>query len=150
MYNNIALLIGHFVGDYLFQNHKMAVEKSEPTIRGWYYCMLHCIVYSLCVSFFVVLAGWHSVEHATNWGKIGNYIPDLVIVFLIAYITHFPIDRWSLASKWMKIIKQTGMELIENPHMISPRSFFVAPVYIAVDNTMHIVLMWLLLSWLGK
>ena len=33
---------------------------------------------------------------------------------------------------------------------VNKRHYFIAPVYIAVDNTLHLVLMWVLLSFLGE
>jgi len=154
MYNNVALLIGHLIGDYLFQNDGMAVNKSKPSFMGSLWCHLHCMIYAICVGLCVWLGGWRF-----------HWQPDLsyMMAFLIAWVTHFPIDRWGLGWKWMKFFKMSEFkdidgavgpgEKISIPYVavkIDKRQYFIAPVYIAVDNTLHLVLMWILLSLCGK
>lgn len=168
MYNNIALLIGHLVGDYIFQNDWMAKNKSEKSGKGVAICHVHSIVYAVCVTTFVVLGGWRFND---------DLFSSIVAVFLIAHACHFPIDHYGLAGKWMKWFGQTLPDKLEKISVkalpdvkagpdntidisfqipdrteevyIGLRQYFWAPVYIAVDNAMHLVLMWLLLSWLG-
>jgi len=164
MYNSIALLLGHLVGDYFFQSDKMALEKSQRGDLGKYYCRLHCFIYSLCVALFVVVDGWRS--YMVEGSVLSKFFLNLFVAFIIAYITHYPIDRTSFAWKWMKKFKSIQFQDTDgyavmghddkgNPTgipdiRINKRQYFVAPVYIAVDNTMHLVLMWMLFSLLGK
>lgn len=68
---NMLQLIAHLVGDYIFQSHWMAVNKSR---RTWP-CLLHCVTYTLA---FLVLT-----QDALALTLIGG--------------THFLIDRWGLA-----------------------------------------------------
>lgn len=138
MYSSIALFIGHEVGDYLFQNDKMALLKSQKGEHGCDWCLFHCFVYALCVMGFVVGGGWR-----TNDLSLAN---SLLTSFFVAFLTHFWIDRHSFGWTWMKWIGQSKFD--DNPW--NKRNYFVGPVYIKVDNTMHLVLMWLLFSWLGK
>jgi len=145
MYNNIALLIGHLIGDYLFQNDAMALNKSKPTPLGHAWCFVHCSIYAMCVMACVCAAGWHA-----TWG---NSWP---LAWLIAYLTHYPIDKSGFGWKWMKFFKMSMFQDVDGSFsgmtgvQINKRQYFIAPVYIAVDNTMHLVLMWVLLSLLGK
>jgi len=149
MYNNIALLIGHLVGDYILQNDYQAVNKSKHSYAGQAGCALHCFLYSTAVATCVVVAGWRTFDPGLSWP----------VAFVVAYVTHFPIDRWSLAAWWGKLIKQTSFGAVMRTRKasygeveveaFSPRAFFVAPVYIAVDNTMHLILMWVAFSLLG-
>jgi len=126
MYNHIALLIGHVVGDYLFQNDWMAKNKGNKGWRGHWICCLHCSVYAVMVAAAVVLGGWRYAEHGVLY--------SLWIAWMIGWVTHYPIDRWALSMKWMKFYGQTR----EGP--------FFPCVYIGVDNGAHLILMWILFS----
>jgi hypothetical protein len=165
MYNSIALLIGHMAGDYLLQNDWMAVNKSQSTAKGLVACNLHCLLYSLAVATVVCLGGWVVVgAELFVFGRSINWI----VAFLIAYVCHFPIDRWGLAGKYMKWFGQTLPDKLDSTWVqvarpekrpweadnvqvyTGPRQYFWAPVMIAVDNTMHLVLMWALYSFFGQ
>ena len=155
MYNSLAFIIGHFIGDYLLQTHKQATKKTEPTRKGRLLCFEHCTYYALVVAGCVALLdGWKmgfGFSHHFWWA------------FLIAFISHYPIDRFGLGWKWMKLMKQTNfMDTVEEQRdgrnqgpdyvwyrITSLRAFFVPIVYVAVDNTMHIFLMWIMFSKLG-
>ena len=73
-----ALLCGHLVGDYIFQNDWMASRKTSES----YACLVHCIVYTVSL---LVFAG----------DFVGIWIP------MVAGVIHFPIDRWRLARRFM-------------------------------------------------
>jgi len=172
MLDGLALLLGHCVGDYWFQSNKIALNKSKDGPWGSYWCTLHCAIYSICVALFVVFGGWEYSSWVADWFRIdltrweivqGNFF----IAFLIAYVTHYPIDRISFASKWMKWfgivdfekapptvetheIKDGFGNLGWSDGKVNIRSFFVAPIYIIIDNSMHLVLMWILFELLGK
>jgi hypothetical protein len=118
------ILLGHLVADYLLQPKKMAVTKSEKGIRGLMWCVLHCLIYTVIVSLFTL-----------------TFSP--IIVTLI-FLSHFPIDRWSLASKWLKMIK--GRDFVET-YLTRPEHYeidlsFSIVVYTVVDNTLHLLLLW--------
>ena len=112
----LALLVGHMVGDYLLQNDWMAKNKGQRTVDGCFVCAIHCAVYAAAVATCLWLAG-------VSW----------MAMYGMAFITHYPIDRYGLAKRWMDIYGQTK----EGP--------FFPPVYIGVDNGLHLLLMWLLL-----
>jgi hypothetical protein len=164
MYNNIALFLGHFVGDYWLQSHTMAIKKSEEGKIGQMWCNIHCHIYSLCMAIFVILGGWR-MDNPNNYGYIVLW--SFVMVFLLSFATHYPIDRTAFAWTWMKWIRQSSFKDVDgyvvNYSDTSPdgwagvpdvkldkRQYFIAPIYIIIDNSMHIVLMWILLSILGK
>jgi hypothetical protein len=71
-------------------------------------------------------------------------------------LSHFPIDRWSLADKWLKLINgrtlkgflEHGEEGLEDFYSVEfkqnyriLRGGFAALVYCVVDNTFHLILM---------
>ena len=66
------------------------------------------------------------------------------VIILLVFLSHFPLDRWSLASKWLKLIR--GRDFIqaylkkEGPWEIDLS--FACLVYAVVDNTMHLILLW--------
>ena len=117
----VALFMGHIAGDYWLQNDWMARSKINFDREGWLACLVHCVVYTIAVGFSLTQYGFH-----VGWWA----------AFFI-FLSHFPIDKWSLGKKWMKMYGQS-MDPKTNP--------FVPCVYIAVDNGFHIFLM---LSWLG-
>lgn len=127
-----TLILGHMIGDYLFQNKWMAMNKSASSFK----CFIHCLIYTISVSVttYPILHGW-------LWSGI-------------VFISHYPIDRWSLADKWLDLIngrslrdfmdngkKDIPLALdFDNYHIL--RGGFTAFVYAVTDNTIHIVLLW--------
>ena len=127
-----TLTLGHLVGDYLLQNKWMAMNKAASTLK----CAIHCALYTAAVT-------------ATTWPHLHGWQWSAII-----FASHFPIDRWSLADKWLDLINgrslrdyltngKSGIPAemdAENYHAL--RGGFTALVYAAVDNTMHLLLMW--------
>ena len=124
------LVLGHLVGDYLLQNNWMALGKTKS---GWI-CVAHCAVY--VVSMTVIT--W-PIIHGLQWS-------------LFIYATHYPIDRLSLAEKWMTLIRsrscreymETGRSRIGGAINASEalQGGFTAFVYVVNDNAMHLLLMY--------
>ncbi len=121
MFENIIL--GHLVGDYLLQNKTMMLRKTEKGFAGYLWCTIHCLVYTATVCLFL----WT----ANPW------------VILAVFLSHWPIDKWSLGWKWMKLIR--GRDPLDNNPI---NMVFCAIVYVVVDNTWHILLIWLATKWL--
>lgn len=119
----VALFIGHMVGDYILQNDWMARNKVRWDLVGWLSCTVHCIIYTVMVS--CALAGF------------GFTVTPGVCALVFA--SHFPIDKASLAKYWMKVYGHS-MDSTTNP--------FVPLVYVAVDNTIHIIIMMFMLGTL--
>lgn len=124
------ILLGHLIGDYLLQSKKMAIAKSVKGVNGLMWCLAHCALYTLTICLFT----------ATS---------DFIKIILI-FLSHFPIDRWQLANKWLKIIKgrdfKSAYKSTARYHEID-LSFSVI-VYVIVDNTIHILLMSAIFSYL--
>ena len=123
------LLLGHLAGDYLFQNEWMAMNKSKNTWVGWISALVHCIIYTLAVCLFM----W---DFQPIW---------MAVVFL----THFPIDKFSLAEHYMHFIKGKGMRDYVNTRTYAELNRydvldggFKSVVYTVTDNAMHLILMW--------
>jgi hypothetical protein len=131
------MLLGHLVGDYLLQNQWMALNKAKYTLVGWIAALVHCIIYTASVCLFMKQFDW-------QW---------MIIVFL----THFPIDKFSLGELYMDKVKGYGLKkFINNVNNAEPHKYlnssmgnnmllggFTAVVYAITDNTMHLVLMYI-------
>jgi len=128
------LLLGHLAGDYLLQNEWMALNKSKNNRIGWLAATIHCIHYTLAVCLFM-------------W----NF--DIIWI-VVVFLSHFPIDKFGLAEKYMHYLKGKGMKDFVKKDDVpyadkSPlnrydllEGGFTAYVYSITDNTMHLILMW--------
>lgn len=129
------LLLGHLAGDYLLQNEWMALNKSKNTLNGWVAAFVHCILYTIAVCLFMWNFDWY-------W-------------MLIVFLSHFPIDKFSLGEKYLHFIKGKGLRDYVNKDNVSNLIYnppinrydileggFTAVVYTITDNTMHLILMW--------
>lgn len=126
------LVLGHLVGDYLLQNKWMAMNKSASSWR----CLVHCLLYTASV----VGLTW-PVLHGGSWT-------------IAIFASHYPIDRWSLADKWLDLIGGRSMEdfmangkkgipdFVEQGNYWALRSGFTAVVYTVTDNTLHLLILW--------
>lgn len=121
-----GIVLGHLTGDYLLQNRQMALKKSERGAAGSVWCVIHCLVYTLSVCLFLF-----------------RFDPMLLVLI---FLSHLPIDRWSLAGKWLRVIH--GRDFIRAAESKDKYKeidiAFSCFVYVAVDNTMHLILLWLI------
>lgn len=76
-------LIAHLLGDFVFQTDEMAKNKPNFDFYGWWWCLLHCIIYAL--PFLTITQ---------------NFQP----IFLI-FFSHFIIDKFGIAKHWCQIFK---------------------------------------------
>lgn len=124
----MLVLFGHLFGDYVFQSKKMALKKSEKSLQGILWCALHSIIYTLSIVIFT----WH-------------FSP---LYLALIFLSHYPIDRWSLASEWLKIIK--GRDYLQaytdKTKYWEIDVAFSAIVYTVLDNTFHLFLLWLIVT----
>lgn len=124
------IVLGHLVADYLLQSKTMALKKSAKGINGIIWCTSHSLIYTATICLFLWRIDW--------------------LVALLVFISHWPIDRWSLASKWLKLIKGRDILVAYN----SKEEYreidlsFSCLVYAVADNTMHLVILWIMSRWL--
>ena len=120
------IVLGHLTADYLLQGKYMAIHKTDRTIEGECYCILHCLIYTITV--------------ATFLGTFQPWVLGLI------FMSHYPIDRFSLATYWLRMIR--GRDLLAEYKSDEPyreiRIPFSCFVYAVADNTMHLVLLWLI------
>jgi Protein of unknown function (DUF3307) len=123
----ILSLFGHLTGDYLLQSKWMALTKSAKGTRGLLACTSHVAIYTIAVC---VLVG--------TWSPV---------FALAVFAPHWIIDRWSLASLWLKLIRGRTFEAAL-ANKTEYREFdiaFTAIVYTVTDNTIHLLCLWLAL-----
>jgi hypothetical protein len=124
----VLALLGHLVGDYLLQTKQMALTKSAPGWAGIRTCTLHVVLYTIAVCAF--------------WWTISP------LVIALVFLPHWIIDRWSLGATWLKLI---GGRTFEAAYASTDkyREFdiaFTSLVYAVVDNTMHLICLWLVIK----
>lgn len=118
------MVLGHFVGDFLAQPRWMALGKSQAGWRGAVTCLLHVIIYTLCVLWFSGL-----------W--------DFWIAVAIA-VPHYIIDRRSMALAHMEMMGHDTKKEAKYPENV------VRVIqYVVVDTTIHLLFLYGLLKMLG-
>ena len=123
----ILAAFGHLIGDYLFQTKAMALRKSDEGPTGIAVCTVHAIVYTIAVCL-----------------MIGTLDP---LVWVLIGAPHWIIDRWSLGNKWLKLIRGRTFEGAYHA-TDAYREFdiaFTCIVYTVVDNTFHLLSLWLVI-----
>jgi len=121
-----AVGLGHLVGDYLLQNVWMAKTKTQKTKAGLAAAIIHCLLYTLAVG----LICW-------------NFTP---LFIALVFASHYPIDRWSLGTKWLRLIR--GRDIEEAYFSTSPTRdvdlSFAVLVYAVADNALHLLLLYII------
>jgi len=110
-------LIGHLVGDYLFQNDWMALNKKSWSLKGWAACYVHCFIYSLSVCLF---AGWW------EWK------------FIMVFLSHLALDKTMVVVYYMRWFG-SFKRIIDDKN--NPCAIWA---YAIVDNTIHLVTLYVI------
>ncbi|MCC6639288.1 DUF3307 domain-containing protein [Candidatus Falkowbacteria bacterium] len=118
----LSVIFGHLVEDFFLQTKSMADNKNRFGFKGFAWCTLHVLVYTLTVAIFV-----------------GNADP----LFLFgAFLPHWLIDKWSLAFQWMRLIGRGDLLSDKDSKNFSLGII----IYIVIDQTIHFGCLWLLLK----
>lgn len=108
------LLFAHFLGDFFFQTKSMAENKYLSDRKGFFWCTLHSLIYTL-----------------TLVGFTQNLTP---VFFLGVFLPHWIVDRYSIGYWWMRILGRG--ELLTNIQPNKPQ--FGPIIYVVIDQTIHI------------
>jgi len=136
----VWLLFGHLFGDYVFQPQWMALNKKKNLAI----CIVHCTVYTACI-----LMGLYLAE----------CIELTVVLALLIFASHFVIDYTHVIDKWVKFcgIRSWDSALVKSPaghinmheilrtHQVVQVAFG-ALVYVVIDNTLHLFIMFLIIN----
>lgn len=138
----LLALIGHLIGDFGLQPKRWALGKADWGWEGASYCAKHVSLYTLIICFILPtpVVMW---MRATVWAAV--------------FIPHWIIDRWSLASWWLKMIGGRTFETVIMPERNvdgfgwrEPRDYlrhefdvaFTSIVYTVTDSMWHIICLW--------
>ncbi len=106
------LVLGHLIGDWMFQTDWMARSKRG---RLWSVeCVMHCSIYTATVT----LTAWFGSRGAMSAVQLG-------LLFGIVLISHWLIDGLDLAGRWGQLVNQTRIDYVR----------------IVVDQTMHLIVL---------
>ncbi|MCB0081618.1 MAG: DUF3307 domain-containing protein, partial [Caldilineaceae bacterium] len=89
------LLIGHFVGDWAFQNEWMVRHKQSALFNRAVF--VHCAVYTVVMLFTLYL-------QSTDFSAYLYWAFGAVI-----FVTHWLIDAPNLAAYWMRFFQQSNV-----------------------------------------
>lgn len=118
-------LLLHLFGDFIVQNDYVALNKKKNTLKGWIYCLWHCITYALP---FLLISNWKAVI------GIG--------------LTHFIIDKTNIVAHFLKL--RNNVKDISNFGFLPERPFAITIwLLIFTDNTFHLICNWLFIKYFG-
>lgn len=112
------LLVGHLVGDWLFQNHWMAAQKRKSWLNAA--IISHCCVYTVAV----MVALWLGAPEPLEWQAFA-------IAASIVFVSHWLIDVSQLVDQWSHVLLQSELPFVR---IMADQTFhvlvLVAVVYI--------------------
>jgi hypothetical protein len=127
------LLIGHFLGDFVFQNNWMALNKKHYLVP----CLTHCTIYTLlvllCLSNTLQIHWW---------------------LFIAIFFSHIILDGTHFVDTWMKMYRIRSWDTclvtwdtkLSTLDIIS--TIFGSLIYVVIDNTLHILMMMLFIRYM--
>ncbi len=114
------LLVGHLIGDWVFQNDWMARHKQNGLLNRA--ILVHCAVYTAVL----LLVYFLSAAPPQN-------LRDTLRIALFVYFSHWLIDATGLAKRWMHFFGQTDVLFMR----------------IAVDQILHVIALVLLVEFVA-
>lgn len=131
-------LLLHLFGDFIVQNDYVALNKKKNTLKGWIYCLWHCISYSLP---FLLITNWKAV--------------------LVIGLTHFIIDKTNIVAYFLAMRNNTKELLyvgnfkwvkkynVKNFGFLPERPFAITIwLLIFTDNTLHLIINYLCVTFI--
>lgn len=109
------LLLGHLLGDWVFQNDWMVRHKQNGLLNRAIH--IHCLIYTLTLLLIYLSTGLAPRSLAT-----------VLLFVIILYTSHWLIDATGAAIRWIRFFRQTDVLFMR----------------IAVDQIFHVVVLALL------
>lgn len=135
----IWLCFGHFFADWAFQNDWMALNKKNDCKA----CLVHCTIYTGIVTTFLHIGG---VEYS-------------YLLYALIFASHWVLDYTDLVYKWMKFYKIRSWnsnlprnlrdQIMWDVPMHSAnivKTIFGAMIYVVIDTTSHLFMMFLIVK----
>jgi len=85
------LLLGHLIGDFLFQTDSMAKHKPQ----SWRWMLGHVSLYMVTIT--AIITGY-GLSHVLPW-----WLPVTAWLFICG--THLILDRRSFTARWMRLFR---------------------------------------------
>ncbi len=134
------LFLGHLIGDYLLQNNWMASNKKSKTFP----CVVHCAIWAFAVCIMIL--------PELSIGPL-----NVLMVYGLVFLSHFVLDRTSLVDRWLHVIrslsyKNTERQInevkkpIHNKIKRAAMVSYMALVQTIADNTLHLVLLYIIMK----
>lgn len=122
----IGILLGHLIGDYIFQTHHQALTKTS----SWLHATVHACTYTLAYAGVFVL-----LDLTLSWQSA-----------LVIGGSHLLIDRWRLA-KYVNYAKNMLAPAPYRPKSMTPTGYpegtsesLALALLILTDNTIHLTI----------
>lgn len=112
------LLLGHLIGDWMFQNDWMARGKQRRLVTKE--ILVHCLIYTAVLGATLWVA---THEHATA--------PPYLTILATIFLSHWLIDAANLAGHWVRWWRQSDLLFVR----------------IMVDQTMHVIVLAAVVEW---
>lgn len=134
-------LIFHGIGDYLLQNHWMAINKKKKGWTGFWACQVHCITYTLP---FLFIATWQ--QALTIY--ISHFIIDRtrIVDYFIAFKNN--VKKYKTVEESKLIFGQMGYDISNFGYKKDVPIYLSMWLYIITDNVFHIICNYLSLTYL--
>ncbi len=120
----VVLVIAHLIGDFMFQTTNMADRKYLAGWLGTLWCTLHVTIYTAGLAF--------ALQSMSPYLLLGIFVP------------HWLIDRYSLSYHWMQLIGRAALLSHKHP----TKAAFGAIIYVVTDQTLHLVSLTVLFTFL--
>ena len=114
------LLVGHLIGDWVFQNDWMARHKQNGLFNRA--ILVHCAIYTAVI----LLVYFLSAAPPQN-------LRAVLRIAVFVYLSHWLIDATGLARRWMRFFGQTDVLFMR----------------IAVDQILHVIGLVLLVEFVA-
>ena len=115
-------LIAHLIADFLLQNNWMALNKTKKLMP----LIVHGVIYAICM--FVTF-------------------PEIVMWRILRIsVLHCIVDRYSLADKWLRLIKGRSFISVDEKYFpLTQKDYpiyvsFTCIVYVVVDFLIHFLI----------
>lgn len=133
------IFLAHFIGDFVFQSHWMAKNKSSNGDA----LLWHVFVYSLVMLVFIALY----TQINFQWGP-NVAIPVWAGFALITFVSHFLTDL--VTSRVVGVIFESAMKDYKQGFETEfGRKYHDYFVVIGFDQTLHLCTLWLTLKVVG-
>lgn len=149
-------LIAHLIGDYVLQNHWMAINKTTNSFAAWCHVCLYGIPFLFLVDSWTALAvivGTHFVidrfRLAQYWVDFWGSGKEGAVLTSIMHTRGYVVERILNGEEYWVDPDHLPGDFRDGIKRIQPASPFLSVwLLIIIDNTMHLCINAIALAWL--